>query len=70
MSYMYRLTPEILRFHPLPPFIFPYSPFKKWIQKFYDIDHKVTFIEKFQSKINNFQSKRMDNSFILDPKKV
>ena len=27
--YMYRLKPEILRFHPIPPFIFPLcSPFK------------------------------------------
>ena len=23
MSYMYGLTPEILRFHPIPSFIFP-----------------------------------------------
>ena len=23
MFYMYRLIPEILRFHPIPPFIFP-----------------------------------------------
>ena len=25
--YIYRSTPEILRFHPIPPFIFLYSPF-------------------------------------------
>ena len=25
---MYRLTPEILRFHPIPYLLFPYSPFK------------------------------------------
>ena len=29
MSYGYRSTPETLRFQPIPPFIFPYSPFKK-----------------------------------------
>ena len=26
----YRLKAEILSFHPIPPFIFPLSPFKKW----------------------------------------
>jgi len=33
-TYMYRSTPEILRFHPIPPFIFPLSPFKNIINIF------------------------------------
>ena len=34
MSYMYRLTPEILSFHPIPSFIFPLSPFKEGHDRF------------------------------------
>ena len=35
MSYMYRSTPEILRFQPIPPFIFPlHGPCKVKILQF------------------------------------
>ena len=34
MFYMYRLTPEILRFHPIPRFYVFYSLFKKRITQF------------------------------------
>ena len=32
MFYMYRSTPEILRFHPLPLFIFPLQSLYKWLK--------------------------------------
>ena len=51
MPYMYRLTPEIFRFHPIPPFIFLYSPFKT---KFSTFDKAYNLKKRYE--IENYNS--------------